>query len=90
MEKLSVSSRAPPQPSPSDKPVVLAEHGILYLWDMDAGQFKRQGEVEASIIENGDADCESRRAFLPNRDDIHVMRLTRLAPGPRRGGVCVA
>ncbi|KAF8591590.1 VID27-domain-containing protein [Ramaria rubella] len=60
MQKLSVSSGRPPQERPppplSDKPVVIAEMGILFLWDMDTAQFRHEDDVEASIIANGNRD----------------------------------
>lgn len=38
-------------------PVIIAEPATLYLWDLEAERFRLQGEVEASIVENGPRDC---------------------------------
>ena len=68
MAKLSVSSREPPplesQSELSGKPVVISESATLYLWDVEVEQFKRQGEVEASLIDNGGRDCEYFLTFM--------------------------
>lgn len=62
MMNLSVSSadqpRSPSQSQLSNKPVVISEPAILYLWDMESERFRLQGEVEACIIENEGRDCE--------------------------------
>lgn len=52
----SVGEKSQDAPLPQAKknlPVIISEPATLYLWDLEAERFRLQGEVEASIVENG-------------------------------------
>ncbi|GJJ07605.1 hypothetical protein Clacol_001808 [Clathrus columnatus] len=50
------TQRIPSPPTKKDLPVIISEPATLYLWDLEAERFRLQGEVDASIVENGPRD----------------------------------